>query len=190
MPYSAAGPTRPSPAELRSRIPGWGVDLDPTDRPAVPKLRFDPASTGAHWENPEEQGDRSGRERSIEHAQLTPVFGTATPLHGISGAVRRLAYRRYSEARAAHWLLLIAGDHVDAMESHIRSFFTLHPDNPVTQTGVLSEFRRHGISSRIGKNRADVRHQWLDPIIVAGPWVLSGLAVARMVKTLGSRQRH
>ena len=164
--------------------------MDPADRPAVPKMKFDPAGTGAHWQYPDDQETgRSERERSIEHGHLTPVFGTATPLHGISGTVRRLAYRRYSEARATHWLLLIAGDRVDAIENHLRSFLTLRPDNPVTQTGVLSEFRRHGISSRIRRNRADVRHQWLDPIIVAGPWVLPGLAVAQVVKTIRSRRR-
>ncbi len=34
------------------------------------------------------------RERSIEHGMLPPVFGTAQPLHGVSGAIRRHAYRR------------------------------------------------------------------------------------------------
>jgi hypothetical protein len=48
------------------------------------------------------------------------------------------------------------------------------PDNPVTETGVLSEFRRHGLRSRLGEHRADLKHQWLDPIIVAGPWIAAG----------------
>jgi hypothetical protein len=33
------------------------------------------------------------RERSIEHEFLTPVFGTSTPPRGLSGVVRRYAYR-------------------------------------------------------------------------------------------------
>jgi hypothetical protein len=60
---------------------------------------------------------------------------------------------------------------VDATESHLRSLFTLHPDNPITETGVLSEFPRHGMASRVGQKRADLSHQPLDPVIVAGPWV-------------------
>ena len=36
----------PSREELRARIPGWGADLDPADRPAVPRERFDPAASG------------------------------------------------------------------------------------------------------------------------------------------------
>ncbi|MFE6254696.1 hypothetical protein [Agromyces sp. NPDC057865] len=185
MPYtSAPHEQRTDVEELRRRIPGWGVDLDPADRPAVPRERREPGGTGAHWEFPERQPEPSARERSIEHEQLPPVFGTAQPLKGLSGGIRRFAYARYSEGRAAHWLLLILGDRVDAVESHLRSFATLRPDNPVTETGVLSERRRHGISSRFGSRRADVRHQWMDPILVAGPWVLAGVglvAVARAV---------
>jgi hypothetical protein len=88
--------------------------------------------------------------------------------------MRRLAYLRYSEGRAAHWLLLIAADRVNAVEAHLESFFTARPDNPITETGVLSEGRRHGYSSRVGQNRADLAHQPLDPILVGGPWVLVG----------------
>ena len=68
-------------------------------------------------------------------------------------------------------------DRVDAWEHHLRSFLTLRPDNPLTETGVgRSEFTHHGLRSRIGHHRADLKHLWLDPIIVAGPWVANGLA--------------
>jgi hypothetical protein len=188
MPYTAERPAaRESSQALRTRIPGWGVDLDPADRPSVPRERFDPGATGAHWRFPDRQEVRSPRERSIEHAQLPPVFGTAVPLRGLSGAVRRLAYRRFSEGRAAHWLLLILGDRVDAIGSHLRSFASLRPDNPITQTGVLSEVRRRGFSSRFRRGRVDIRHQWLDPIIVAGPWLLAAGAVALVVRGVARR---
>jgi hypothetical protein len=164
-------PLAESPEQLRTRIPGWGVDLDPSDRPAVPKLQFHEDLSGAHWEFPERQPEKWPRERSIEHKFLTPVFGTSCPPKALSGVIRKVSYRRYSEARAAHWLLLILADRVDAWESHLRSFSTLRPDNPITQTGVLSEFSRHGIASRIGHKRADLAHQTLDPVIVAGPWL-------------------
>ena len=71
--------------QLRARIPGWGVDLDPKDRPSVPKERFDPSATGAHWDFPERQPEKWPRERSIEHKFLTPVFGTCCPPKGLSG---------------------------------------------------------------------------------------------------------
>ncbi|MCQ4121611.1 hypothetical protein [Rhodococcus tibetensis] len=181
MAYTA---DKPKPAltsaELRARIPGWGVDLDPRDRPAVPKERFDPGGTGAHWDFPERQEEKWPRERSIEHEFLTPVFGTSCPPKGLSGVMRKFAFR-YSEARAAHWLILLAADRVDAVESHLASFLTLHPDNPVTETGIRSELSHHGVSSRLGKKRADLSHLWMDPIIVAAPWVLSAAGVAYTV---------
>ena len=109
----------PTPAELRSRIPGWGVDLDPKDRPAFPReVAGIPADVT--WDYPAEQAERLPRERSVEHLQLTPVFGTTLPPRGLSGAVRRVAYSRYSEARAAHWLLLLLADRVDVVEAALR----------------------------------------------------------------------
>jgi hypothetical protein len=184
MAYTAERPQQPDVDDLRARIPGWGADLDPSDRPSVPKMKYDPEATGAHWHFPERQPENWPREHSIEHKFVTPVFGTSTPPRGLSGVVRRLAYRRYSEARAAHWLLLMAADRVDAVESHLRSLGTLRPDNPLTQTGIRSEFTHHGLKSRFGRKRADLPHMWMDPIIVAGPWVLSGLAVGGVVRKM------
>lgn len=189
MAYIADKPQQPPSAEeLKARIPGWGADLDPKDRPAVPRERFDPGASGAHWDFPERQEEKWPRERSIEHKFLTPVFGTSCPPRGVSGAMRKYAYRKYSEGRAAHWLVLIAADRVDAWESHLRSFLTLHPDNPITETGVLSEFSRHGISSRFGKKRADLSHQWIDPVIVGAPWALAAGGLAAAV--LRALRRH
>jgi hypothetical protein len=178
MAYTAERPALAETSDqLRSRIPGWGVDLDPANRPSVPRERFDPSLSGAHWDFPERQPEKWPRERSIEHKFLTPVFGTSCPPKGLSGVMRKYAYARFSEGRAAHWLILVAADRVDAVESHLRSLGSLRPDNPITQTGVKSEFSHHGVSSRFGQKRADLVHQPLDPVIVAGPWVVAGAAV-------------
>jgi hypothetical protein len=155
--------------QLKARIPGWGADLDPKDRPSVPRLQFHEDRTGAHWEFPERQPGHEKRERSIEHAFVTPVFGTAQPLHGVSGLIRRRAYKKYGEGRAAHWLMLMAGDRVDAFGAHMRSFASLHPDVPAT--GLKTEVTHGGIRSRFGKKRSDTNHQPLDPVIVGAPWV-------------------
>lgn len=185
MVHSPQHPPRPSSEELRSRIPGWGVDLDPADRPSYPKEKFDPASTGAHWEIPEQQPERWPRERSIEFGRLTPVFGTSTPPSGVSGAIRRFAYR-YSEGRAAHWLLLLGADRVNAVEAHLRSLVT---DNPITQTGIRSELTHHGVSSRLGTGRVDLNHAWMDPILVAGPWLATGTAAVLTARRLARKMR-
>jgi hypothetical protein len=74
------------------------------------------------------------------------------------------------------------------VESALRSFATLHPDNPITQTGVLSELSHHGVSSRLGRRRADVGHHFIDPVIVGAPWVAGGVAAYKVGKRLLRRQ--
>ena len=60
MPYTSEKPPLTETADdLRARIPGWGVDLDPKDRPSVPQERFDPSATGARWDFPSDNR-RSG----------------------------------------------------------------------------------------------------------------------------------
>jgi hypothetical protein len=177
MTYTADKPPVPSSDELRARIPGWGVDLDPADRPAVPKLNAE--DTGAHWDFPERQPEKWPRERSIEHQFLTPVFGTSTPPRGLSGVIRKFAYRKYSEGRAAHWLLLILADRVDAVEHHLQSLVSLHPDNPITETGIKAEFTHNGLAARTDSRRVDRNHSWIDPVLVAGPWVVTSVVAAR-----------
>jgi len=189
MAYTAQGPIRPDSDVLRARIPGWGVDLPPQP-PSDQEASAPVPLPEAHWEFPDLQPENRPRERSIEHKMLTPVFGTAAPLKGLSGAIRRHAYAKYSETRAAHWLLLLGADRVDAIEHHLASMFTLRPDNPITETGVKSEFTHKGFSSRVGRKRTDLSHTWIDPILVAGPWILFGVAVVRGGCTLAARLRN
>jgi hypothetical protein len=174
--YTPDHPPVPDSDELRARIPGWGADLNKEDRPSVPKLKF--LDTGAHWDFPERQPEKWPRERSIEHRFLTPVFGTAQPPSGLSGVLRKFAYK-FSEGRAAHWLILLYADRVDAAEHHLRSLLSLRPDNPITETGIKAEFSHKGIGSRFGRKRVDVKHMWIDPILVAGPWVIVPVFLVR-----------
>jgi hypothetical protein len=91
----------------------------------------------------------------------------------LSGKFRRFAYK-YSEARAAHWLLLLAADRVNSAESQVASLLKGHPDNPFTETGIKAEFTHHGLSSRLHNSRVDRTHTWIDPILVGGPYIAVG----------------
>ncbi|GAA2176504.1 hypothetical protein GCM10009846_30580 [Agrococcus versicolor] len=188
MPYAADDATPgPDRDALRARVPGWGIDLDAADRPAFP--REQPGiPTGAHWRLPEQQAHGETRERSVEHPRITPVFGTAQPLRGVSGAIRRLAYERYSEGQTPHWLLLILGDRVETAGSRARSLLSTRPDQPITQTGVLAESRRHPIRSRRSPGRVDLRHAWMDPLLVAGPWLLAAGALVGVGRAVARRR--
>lgn len=53
--------------------------------------------------------------RSIERPAHSRVFGTRLPPKGLSGAIRRVAFKR-SENDLRHWLMLIAADRVDVVE--------------------------------------------------------------------------
>jgi hypothetical protein len=161
----------PSREELRRTIPGWGADLDPADRPSYPKEIA--AETGAHWDFPERQPELVPREKSTEHKFLTPVFGTAQPLRGLSGAIRRFAYT-FSEGQTAHWLLLMAGDRVDVVESRIGALVSGRPDNVIAESGVLSEFKNGAFRTRFGQHRADLKHQPLDLMMWAAPYAAIG----------------
>ena len=190
LPYRAAT-TRATPPleEVRRRIPGWGVDLDYDERSAVPQEDYDPGATGAHWDFPERQPELRPREKSPEHAFVTPVFGTVSPPRGISGAIRKYAYT-LGEGKASHWLLLMAADRVDVVESMVESALQGKPDNPVAESGVKAEFTRHGVDSRLGRNRVDLKHQWMDPLIVAAPWLLAGYVGYSAGKALTGKKRR
>ncbi|QCW52078.1 hypothetical protein FE634_19675 [Nocardioides dongxiaopingii] len=194
VPQYTYTPDKRPPAEtseqLRARIPGWGVDLDPADRPQVPRERLDLDLPGVRWRFPERQPEHRPRERSIEHGTLPPVFGTAQPLHGLSGAIRRRAYSRYSEARAAHWLLLVVADRVEARGAALRSFGTLRPDNPVTETGIVAEVTHHGWRSRVGRGRTDVGHHSLDVVLVGGSWAATGAVTYLLARRVSRRARR
>ncbi|MDN8677563.1 hypothetical protein Q0N25_14450, partial [Staphylococcus aureus] len=76
----------------------WGVDADPENDPTYPirERSRDPGLT-KDWDRPPIQEPDVELLRSIEHIRQPAVVGTATPPSGISGVMRRIAFR-YSES--------------------------------------------------------------------------------------------
>jgi hypothetical protein len=95
---------------------GHGVDAAPETRPGVPR-EWIPDGAGAWWDHPSQQRGAALLSRQGLRA-ATPVFGTAQPVRGLSGLVRRAAYR-IPEHRASRWALLLAGDRLDVLEHRV-----------------------------------------------------------------------
>lgn len=56
-------------------VPGWGADLDPVNRPAVPQERTPPRLENVHWHRPEAQAQTVEVLQSIEHQRRAAVVG-------------------------------------------------------------------------------------------------------------------
>lgn len=98
-----------------AHIPGWGSDLPRENRPAVPMERT-PPRLEVPWTDPPPQQPRTVEVlRSVERPEHSRTFGTRLPPKGLSGAIRRAAFRR-SENDVGHWLMLIAADRVNVVE--------------------------------------------------------------------------
>ncbi|MFO7177060.1 MAG: hypothetical protein DIU78_000035 [Pseudomonadota bacterium] len=104
----------------RTDVMGWGVDRRLEDRPGVPMEQSPPRPVGSPtWQVPEQQ--RSERAPLVAATRtLTPVYSTALPPRGLSGALRRAAYR-IPDYRARRWLLLLLADRVDVIEHNPRA---------------------------------------------------------------------
>ncbi len=106
-----------APLEPRRAIPGWGADARPEDRPGVPE-ELPPRPLGnAYWTAPEPQVSGPVAVRGARRP-LTPVYGTACPPRGLSGLVRRAAYR-IPDYRVSRWMLLVAADRIDVVEHNL-----------------------------------------------------------------------
>jgi hypothetical protein len=101
-----------------------GTDLAPENRPGVPQEKPPRPLEGA----PTELARQLGRpqHKRADLAAPTPVFGTAQPLHGLSGVLRRSAYA-IPDNRPSHWMLLMGADRVDVVESALRDAFRNRP---------------------------------------------------------------
>lgn len=127
---------------LENQIPGWGADLDPSRRPAYPKEHVPENGTGAHWDMPEQQVPPHKIFKSVEHARLTPVFGTSVAPVGLSGLIRGWAYTM-SEARPMHWMLLLAADRVNVVEGILMDLSNGIIPNPIKERGLLAEMKHN-----------------------------------------------
>jgi hypothetical protein len=123
-------------------VTGWGADLDPKDRPAVPMERTPPRLDNVHWDQPEHQQTNIVVHHSVERPGITPIFGTSTPPSGLSGKMRDLAFR-YSENDLRHWMILLAADRVNVGEGLLQDLAQGHIPNIFAEMGGPAEWRHN-----------------------------------------------
>jgi hypothetical protein len=104
---------------LDARPAHWGVDLDRASRPGVPRERPPESWPNTRFPPTRQHGKPASPAHGRPGKDLPPVFGTAVPLAGLSGLVRRLGYR-YPDHYPRHWLLELLGDRVDAWNHRLR----------------------------------------------------------------------
>jgi hypothetical protein len=121
---------------------GVGVDALPHTRPGVPRERPQPDGGGAYWERPAPQRGVELLGRQGLRA-ATPVFGTAQPPRGLSGLVRRAAYR-IPEHRASRWALLLVGDRLDVLGHRVAGSLWLLPAGLALAVGYATVARTLG----------------------------------------------
>ena len=128
-----------------SHIKGWGVDADPKNEPTYPMKNY----TGddhkrSNWVRPPLQTPDVEVLRSIERPSLSAVIGTTIPPSGLSGNLRRCAFK-YSESSYKRWLPLILADRVNVIEGLVDDFKQGYIPNIFKEKGYKVEWKYNRI---------------------------------------------
>jgi hypothetical protein len=126
-----------------TKVVGWGVDADPENDPTYPyRDRSKDEGLTKNWERPAQQTSDVEILQSIEHIRTPAVFGTATPPSGLSGMIRRLAFR-WSESNWIHWLMLMGADRINVVEGVVEDLGRGKVPNIPAEMGAKSEWQHN-----------------------------------------------
>jgi hypothetical protein len=123
------------------QIPGWGMDADPENEPTYPMKNY----TGddhnrINYERSEQQPRHIEILMSTERPAITTVFGTSVPPSGLSGAIRRYAFKN-SEDRYRHWIPLLLADRVNVFEGLLMDIIKGKIPNLVKERGLAVQWK-------------------------------------------------
>jgi hypothetical protein len=134
-----------------ANVTGWGVDADPKNDPTYPirDRAQDPGLT-RNWVRPAVQQPDVEILQSIEHIRQPAVVGTSTPPSGLSGVMRRVAFR-WSESNWIHWLLLLGADRVNVVEGVVDDLAHARIPNIPAEMGIRSElaYNKRGFARKV-----------------------------------------
>jgi hypothetical protein len=85
--------------ETQVPIPGWGIDIEPERRPGYPM--------------------EQERHVGFDTVQGAAPYTDTIPLRGLSGVIRRAAYK-LPDWKPRRWMMLMLADRVDVLESRLR----------------------------------------------------------------------
>lgn len=143
-------------ADKPKNIPGWGMDADPDNEPTYPMKKYDGSDHNRlHYERAPQQPEDVEILHSNERPGITRVFGTSTPPSGLSGMLRRYAFR-FSEGSSGHWMTLILADRINMVEGIIDDIAHGHFPNIWAERGWNAEWKynRKGMIKKIAVTTA------------------------------------
>lgn len=134
-----------------THIKGWGIDADPENEPTYPIKKY----TGddhqrSNWERPPQQMETIEVLHSNERPTLSAVYGNTLPPTGLSGSLRRYAFK-FSESSYGHWLPLILADRVNMVEGLIDDIKEGHFPNIFAERGWKAELKHNpvGVAKKV-----------------------------------------
>jgi hypothetical protein len=133
-----------------THIKGWGADLDHKNRPAVPMERTPPRYTPAGMATPDAQEQKVEVLVSNERPGITQLHGSVQPPSGLSGMLRRAAFK-YSENDLRHWLILLGADRINVVEGIVEDLAHGHVPNILGEMGLKAELKHNpkGLAKKV-----------------------------------------
>lgn len=123
-----------------SHIKGWGIDANPKNDPTYPMRQRTDDSKSNRWQRPPLQPETVEVLKSIERPTLTSVYGTSSPPKGLSGMIRRLAFK-FSEGSIGHWLYLLLADRVNMVEGVVSDVAKGQVPNFFVESGMKAQWK-------------------------------------------------
>jgi hypothetical protein len=130
-------------AEKYKHINGWGIDADPRNEPTYPMKHY----TGADhqrldYNRPPLQPVDVEVLHSNERPNVTAVFGNTVPPSGLSGMIRRYAFR-FSEESLKHWFTLVLADRINVIEGLLEDIKDRHVPNIFSEMGWRADMKHN-----------------------------------------------
>jgi hypothetical protein len=124
-----------------STVTGWGIDADADNDPTYPmKHRNNSEHAGYTWDRPPQQETDIEVLHSNERPNLSATFGTSVPPSGLSGMIRREAFK-FSENSYGHWVPLMLADRVNMVEGVIEDLAGGRVPNVFAERGWGAEWK-------------------------------------------------